>query len=171
MKETAMELICSTRLCTPPIDRKFANSLLATINLMADCASALSRFPREPLDSHLSVGLGLLRLEQLFLSTTCVPSRRHVLHQRPQVQSVGIVPHYRSTRLFTPYLGNLLFMVAVKYDSRTTNDVVFNKMVQIAVLLVEDSEEGVRRKFVEQVEQCQSGTLMPSLNISMFCCL
>ena len=28
--------------------------------------------------------------------------------------------------------------------------------MQIAVRLVEDSEEGVRRKFVEEIEQCQS---------------
>ena len=80
VKETAMELICSTRLCIPPIDRKFANSLLATINLMADCASILSSFPSEPLDSHLSVWLGLLRTESVLLPTTRVPSRMHALH-------------------------------------------------------------------------------------------
>ena len=62
-------------------------------------------------------------------------------------------------------------MVAVKYDGRTTDDIVFDEKVQIAVRLVEDGEEGVRRKFVEEIEQCQSGTLIPSLNISMFCCL
>ena len=28
--------------------------------------------------------------------------------------------------------------------------------MQIAVRLVEDSEEGVRRKFIEEIEQCQS---------------
>ena len=28
--------------------------------------------------------------------------------------------------------------------------------MQIAVLLVEDSEKGVRRKFIEEIEQCQS---------------
>ena len=47
-------------------------------------------------------------------------------------------------------------MVAVKYDGRTTNDIVFDELVQIAVRLVEDSKEGVRRKFVEEIEQCQS---------------
>ena len=48
-------------------------------------------------------------------------------------------------------------MVSVKYDSRTTDDAVFNKLVQIAVRLVEDSEVGLRRKILEETEQCQSG--------------
>ena len=47
-------------------------------------------------------------------------------------------------------------MVSVKYDGRTNNDIVFDELVQIAVRLVEDSDEGVRRKFVEEIEQCQS---------------
>ena len=47
-------------------------------------------------------------------------------------------------------------MVAVKYDGRTTDDIVFDKKVQIAVRLVEDNEEGVRRKIVEEIEQCQA---------------
>ena len=48
-------------------------------------------------------------------------------------------------------------MVSVKYDSRTTDDVVFNKLVQIAVRLVEDGEVGLPRKIFEEIEQCQSG--------------
>ena len=47
-------------------------------------------------------------------------------------------------------------MVSVKYDSRTTDDVVFNKLVQIAVRLVEHGEVGLRRKIVEEIEQCQA---------------
>ena len=143
---------------------------------MADCASILSSFPCEPLDGHLSERLGLLWTELLFLSTTCVPSCRHVLHQCPQVQGVGIVPYDGSAQLSVPYLGDILLVVTVKYDGRTTDDIIFDELVQIAVCLVEYCEEGIRRKIVEEIEQCQSrkrtrpGTLMPSLNISMFCC-
>ena len=43
-------------------------------------------------------------------------------------------------------------MVSVKYDSRTTDD----KLVQIAVRLVEHGEVGLRRKIVEEIEQCQA---------------
>ena len=125
--KTPVELIGSTRLSTPPIHPTLANSLLATINLMADCASALSRFPSEPLDSHLPERLCLLWTELVFLPTTYVPSRRHVMHQRPQIQSVGIIPHYRSTRFFAPYLSDVLFVVSVKYDGRPTNDIFFDE--------------------------------------------
>ena len=62
-------------------------------------------------------------------------------------------------------------MVSVKCDSRTTDDVVFNKLVQIAVRLVEDGEVGLRRKiFEEKIEQCQSGNAYAIFNISMLCC-
>ena len=47
-------------------------------------------------------------------------------------------------------------MVSVKYDGWTTDDVVFNELVQIAVRLVEHGEVGLRRKIVEEIEQCQS---------------
>ena len=85
VKETAVKLLCSARLCASPVDRKFSYPLLAAINLMTDCASVLSKFPSEQLDRHLPERLCLLRTDMLFLSTTRVPSRRHVLHQRPQV--------------------------------------------------------------------------------------
>ena len=127
VKETAVKLVCSARFRTPPVNRKFIYPLLATINLMADCASVLKSFPSEPLYSHLAERLCLLWVELLFLSTTRVPPRRHVLHQRPQVQSVGIVPYYRSTCLFASYLGDVLHMVAVKYDGRTTDDIFFDE--------------------------------------------
>ena len=62
-------------------------------------------------------------------------------------------------------------MVAVKYDGRTTDDIVFDEKVQIAVRLVEDSEEGVRRKFVEEIEQCQSRnayTIFEHIDVLLF---
>ena len=61
--KTPVELIGSKRLSTPSIHPTLANSLLATINLMADCASARSRFPSEPLDSHLPERLCILWTE------------------------------------------------------------------------------------------------------------
>ena len=87
----------------------------------------LSSFPSELSYSHLPKRLCLLPAELLFLSTTRVSPRRHVLHQRPQVQRVGIVPYYRSTCLFASYLGDVLLMVAVKYDGRTTDDIFFDE--------------------------------------------
>ena len=141
------------RLCAPSVDRKFSYPLLAAINLMTDCASVFSRFPREPLNSHLPERLCLLRAELLFLSTTCVPSRRHVLHHLPQVQSVGIVPYYRSTRLFASYIGDVLLMVAAEYDGRTTDGILSltSRYRSLFVWL-----KTVKKVFVEEIEQCQS---------------
>ena len=79
---------------------------------------------------RLSVRLGLLRAESVLLTTTHVPSRTHILLQCPHVQNVGIVPYYRSIRLFAQYLGDTLLMLSVKYDGWTTDDVVFDKLVQ-----------------------------------------
>ena len=75
VKETAVKLVCRARLCALPVDRKFSYPLLAAINLMTDCASVLSRFPSEPLDSHLPERLCLLRTERNWFS-----SRRRVYH-------------------------------------------------------------------------------------------
>ena len=47
---------------------------------------------------HLSLQLRRFWPERILLPSSRVPSHRHVLHQRPQVQSVGIIPDYRSTR-------------------------------------------------------------------------
>ena len=71
MKETAVKLICGACFWTPPVDWKFTYPLLTTVNLMADCASVLSSFPGEPLDSHLPERLCLLRTELPFLYDAC----------------------------------------------------------------------------------------------------
>ena len=42
-------------------------------------------------------------------------------------------------------------MAYVEYDGRTTDDVVFDEFVQVAVRPIEDGEVVVRRKVVEQV--------------------
>ena len=42
-------------------------------------------------------------------------------------------------------------MVSVEYDGRTTDDVIFDEFVQVAVRPIEDNEAGIRRKVVEQV--------------------
>ena len=62
-------------------------------------------------------------------------------------------------------------MVAVKYDDRTTDDIVFDEQVHIAVRLVEYIEEGIRRKFVEEIEQCQSTDAYAIFEHIDVCCL
>ena len=93
-----MVLIRRLRSTAPPVHRKFTDSLLPTVDLMSDRVSRPFGFPRQPFRSHLSVQLRRFGSELVFLASTHVPPRRHVLHQRPQVQSVGVVTADRSTR-------------------------------------------------------------------------
>ena len=76
---------------------------------------------------------------------------RHFLHQCPQVQFVSIVAYDRSTWFSPSYLGDARLVVSVEYDGRTTDDVIFDEFVQVAVRPIEDGEVGVRWKVVEQV--------------------
>ena len=73
VKETALKLVCSTRLCAPPIDRRFSYQFLAAVNLMTDCESVISRFPSEPFDRHLPNACGCC-------VRNCFSSRRRVYH-------------------------------------------------------------------------------------------
>ena len=129
VKETAVKLVSSVRLCAPPVDRKFSYPLPGAINLMADCASVLSRFPSEPLDTHLPERLCLLRAELLFLWTTCVAyhpvgmSRISAHRHRALASYATIDIHVSSPRI----LVTSLVMVAVKYHGRTTDDIVFDE--------------------------------------------
>ena len=48
-------------------------------------------------------------------------------------------------------------MIAVKNDRRTANHVIFDEVVKIFILLVEDGKVGLLWKVVEQVQQGQTG--------------
>ena len=52
-------------------------------------------------------------------------------------------------------------MAYVEYDGRTTDDVVFDEFVQVAVRPIEDGEVVFRRKVVEQVYQHQTRIAYP----------
>ena len=66
--------------------------------------------------------------------TTRVPTRRHFLHQSPQVQCVSVVAYDLSTRFSPSYLGDARLVVSVEYDGRTTDDVIFDEFVHVALV-------------------------------------
>ena len=66
--ETPVKLVCSSRLCAPTVDREIPYSLLPSVDLVTDVETRSLRFAREPLYSHLSEWLCLLRTEFLLLS-------------------------------------------------------------------------------------------------------
>ena len=85
VKIAAVKLVRSTRLRAPTVDTEFPYSLLPSVGLVTDAESRSLRFAREPLDGHLSIRLGLLRTELFLFTSTRVPSRRHILHDSPQI--------------------------------------------------------------------------------------
>ena len=120
--ETSVELIRRVRLAAPPVHRKFTDPLLSTVDLMSYGASRSYGFPSEPFYVHLTVQLCRLGSKVILFPSSRVPSRRHVLHERPQVQSVGIVAGDRSTRtsglsvLVLTYRGDSFLVIAVKNE-------------------------------------------------------
>ena len=55
-------------------------------------------------------------------------------------------------------------------DCRTTDDVIFYKLMEIAVGSVESDEVGLRRKICEEIEQCQPGNayaILEHVNITV----
>ena len=48
-------------------------------------------------------------------------------------------------------------MIAVKNERRSTDPVIFDEMMKIFILLVEERKVRLLRKIVEQVEQGQTG--------------
>ena len=120
-------------------------------------------FPRLPFRRHVSVQLGRVGSEVFLFTSSRVPSHRHVLHERPQVQRVGVVPDDRSKRssglsvLLLAYLGVPFLVIAEKNRGSTANHVIFDEMMQIFILLVKQHTLFLLRKVVEQVEQGQIG--------------
>ena len=139
------------RLCcsAPAIHRKFTYPLLPTVDLMSDRVSRPFGFPRQLFHGHLPVQLRQFGSELVLFASTLVPSRRHVFHQRPQVQSVGIVTDDRSTRssglpvLCLTYLGDPFLVVSLKDYRWTTHNTVFLELMKIFILLVEDRKVGL----------------------------
>ena len=96
-------------------------------------------------------------------TSTSVPAHRHVLHKRPQVQSVGIVADdgLAQTTTFSVVvltdLSDSFLVIAVKNERRSTDHVIFDEVMKIFILLVEERKVRLLRKIVEQVEQGQTG--------------
>ena len=101
MEKKSVVLISSFRLTAPPVHQQFAYSLLSTVDLVSYDASRAFGFPSQPFRSHLSIQLRRFGSEVVIFPSSRVPSHRHALHQRPQVQGVSIVSGDRPARLRT----------------------------------------------------------------------
>ena len=117
---------------------------------MADGASRPFGFPREPLRSHLAVGLCRFGTEVVLFTASAVPARRHVLHERPEVKGIGIVANNGLaqptgvTVIALTDLSDSFLVIAVKNDRRSTDDVIFDEMMKVFILLVEQRKVRLR---------------------------
>ena len=162
MIKTSVELIRFVRLTAPLVHRKFAYPLLSTVDVMSYGASRAFGFPSQPFRSHMSVQLRRFGAEVVLFPSSRVPSHRHVLHERPQVRHVRIVsddPPTRTSSLSVLVLtlrGDPFLVIAVKNERSSANHVIFDEVMKIFILLVENRKVGLLWKVVEQVEQGQN---------------
>ena len=98
VEKITLELISRVRLTAPPVQPKFLCSLLSPVDLMSYGTSRALGFPRQPFCSHLTVQLRRFGAEVVLCPSSHVPSHRHVLHERPEVQRFRIVYDGRPTR-------------------------------------------------------------------------
>ena len=143
----------STRFLAQSIVRKFDDSFLPTVYLVSDTATCPLGLPCQQFHSHLYIKLRRLGTNLGIFASMRVPPRPHVLHQRSQAHSVGVVTDDRSTRLNVvdmAYVGDPILVVSMKDMGRSPKDRVFDKLMQIFVLLVR-----LLMQVVDEVEQCQ----------------
>ena len=98
VEETTLELISRLRLAAPSVHPVFTYPFLSPVDLMSYGKSRTFGFPRQPFRGHLSVHLRRFGTEVLLGPPSRVPSHRHDLHERPQIQRVRVVSDDRATR-------------------------------------------------------------------------
>ena len=133
----------------------------------------LVSLPFQPLYSHFTTPL---LLESVAFKSSCILPHWHILHNCPEVQRVGIIPdHFLARFRFkilschfgVAYSCFVFFMVSVKYDTRTTDVIVFHCIAQVFVFSL-NSEKYVSETFENKYFMVKPGTLTPSLKMSIF---
>ena len=107
--------------------------------------SGILGFPLQPVDGHPFITSWSLSLEPIFFLPSDEISGRHLLHNTPKVQSIGVYTINQLAGLWIYVLGRsyegLVFLVVtMKHDAWSTNDVVLVQVVQIFILLIRYGE-------------------------------
>ncbi|KAK2146605.1 hypothetical protein NP493_3619g00001 [Ridgeia piscesae] len=99
VKETPLELVRCSSFVTPTIHQEFSYALLPAVKLVSEGVFGSRRFPGQPIRSHMSIQLHRLRSKPVLFSSMREPSSRHVLHQCPKIEGIGVIAYDRATRL------------------------------------------------------------------------
>ena len=107
--------------------------------------SGVLSFPLQLVDGHPLISSWSLSLEPIFFLPSDEISGRHLLHNTPKVQSIGVYTINQLAGLWIYVLGRsyegLVFLVVtMKHDAWSTNDVVLVQVVQIFILLIRYGE-------------------------------
>jgi hypothetical protein len=107
--------------------------------------SGVLGFSLQPVDGHTLITSWSLSLEPIFFLPSDEMSGRHLLHNTPKVQSIGVYTINQLTGLWICVLGRsyegLVFLVVtMKHDARSPNDAVLVQVVHIFILLIRYGE-------------------------------
>ena len=91
-------------------------------------------------------------------SASSVATDRHILHQHPYIECVGVEANDRLAQttgiavVVLTDLNNSFLVIAVKNERRCIDHVFFDEMMKNFILLVAERKVRLLRKIVEQVE-------------------
>ena len=107
--------------------------------------SGVLGFPLQPVDGHTLITSWSLSLEPILFLPSDEMSGRHLLHNTPKLQSIGVYTINQLTGLWfcvlgRSYEGLVFLVVTMEDDARATNDVVLVQIVQIFILLIRYGE-------------------------------
>ena len=114
--------------------------------------------PLQPFSCHVSKSVYLFRFEMVFFSTSHRVFSGHVLHQRPQIQSIGVIT-FQTRDSFSIWLSDgcqSFFVVTMKDDGRTTHHFRTEKLMKVFVLFVDERKVDVLWQCFKQVPQSKT---------------
>eukprot|EP00745_Piridium_sociabile_P036622 TRINITY_DN66001_c0_g2_i1.p1 TRINITY_DN66001_c0_g2~~TRINITY_DN66001_c0_g2_i1.p1 ORF type:complete len:265 (+),score=19.61 TRINITY_DN66001_c0_g2_i1:1366-2160(+) len=155
-----MKLVNYSMLRIPPIHAytTVSQSSLLVVVLVLKVNPFGVHSPLQPFPGHLPVFVDRLSFKILFFSSTNRVFCGHILHQRPQVQGIGIVS-FQTRDQFSfrvSKMGQTLLVVPMTDDGRASHYLLLKEAVQTLILFVDQGEEDVLGQRVEKVSQRQS---------------
>ena len=93
---------------------------------------------------------------------------RHLLHETPQVEGIGIKTNQfgSSLPIRLSESGDPLLMVSVEDDGGTAYHLLAQELIQIFVFLMDEREEVCDGRLLNKYLRVNPGTLMASFSIS-----
>ena len=145
--DTSLEFVDGVGVSAKSVHRKtlHPDQFFGVVALVTNMLSGVLGFPLQPIDGHTLIASWRLYLEPIFFLPSDEMAGRHLLHNTPKIQSIGVYTINQLTGLWICVLGRsyegLVFLVVtMKHNARAPNDVVLVQVVQIFILLIRYGE-------------------------------